>query len=810
MRVPHSTAGARLAVSLLAGTSVLAFTPAAAQDAPAETASSSSTNTIIVTALKREQDLQDVPLAITALGTEQLDDLQVNELKDVVKFLPSVSIQGGTPGFNQVYFRGVASGENANHSSSLPTVGTYLDEMPITTIQGALDIQAYDLNRIEALAGPQGTLYGASSMAGTIKLITNRPDPSGFYGAVDLELNTIAHGEMGGIVEGFVNAPISSNAAVRAVGWYRRDGGYIDNIHGTRTYPTSGIVHDNAPFVEDDYNDVEVYGGRIALGIDLNDSWTVRPTVMGQVTNTNGSFAQERSTAVTDELQTVQYNPEYSKDKWIQAALTIEGKLGSWDLVAAGGHLRRHDEVAQDYSDYAYFYDALYGYGAYFYDNDDELVSPNQYIIGEDAYRRWFGEVRVSSPQENRLRLIAGLFGQRQTHYITQHYIIDDIADSITVPGTVDNIWLTAQKRVDRDLAAFGELSYDLTDSLTATGGIRVYYYKNSLVGFFGYNYPGFTGNTVYACQGPAVVDGSPCTNLDKTTSDTDFIHKLNLTYTIDPDMLVYATWSRGFRPGGINRRGSLPPYGPDTLDNYEVGWKGTFGPVHINAAVYQQDWNNIQLSFLGANGLTEIRNAGVARIRGIELETGYSAGGLTVSLAGSYNDATIRKDFCAIANPEFDCTIDADLDGSGAIDDDNEINATLAPAGTRLPVTPRLKGSAIARYEFPIGSWDGHVQGAVSYTGDRRSDLRNFENRLLGMLNGYTTADVSVGMENDRFRIELFATNLLDSRGIIDTSVQCLETTCGDPDGISSTGGVFYDTVIKPRTVGLKLGVDF
>src|SRR3546814_330217 len=152
---------------------------------------------IVVTASKREQNLQDGPLAITAIGTEKLNELQVKEFQDVVKFLPSVTIQSLGPGFSQVYFRGVASGENANHSASLPTVGTYLDEMPITTIQGALDIHAYDLARVEALAGPQGTLYGASSMAGTIKLVTNPPDTSGTYGSVGLELNSIAHGDIG-------------------------------------------------------------------------------------------------------------------------------------------------------------------------------------------------------------------------------------------------------------------------------------------------------------------------------------------------------------------------------------------------------------------------------------------------------------------------------------------------------------------------------------------------------------------------------------------------------------------------------------
>ena len=145
----------------------------------AQQSNSNNDNDIVVTASKREQNLQDVPLAITAIGTERLDELQVKEFQDVVKFLPSVTIQTAGPGFAQVYFRGFASCENANHSASLPTVGTYLDEMPVTTIQGALDIHAYDLARVEALAGPQGTLYGASSMAGTIKLVTNRPDPSG-------------------------------------------------------------------------------------------------------------------------------------------------------------------------------------------------------------------------------------------------------------------------------------------------------------------------------------------------------------------------------------------------------------------------------------------------------------------------------------------------------------------------------------------------------------------------------------------------------------------------------------------------------
>ncbi|MGQ3101077.1 MAG: TonB-dependent receptor [Sphingopyxis solisilvae] len=782
--------------ALLLGSTILCTSGAAL----AQGSTTNDDRDIVVTASKREQNLQDVPLAITAIGAERLDELQVKEFQDVVKFLPSVTIQTLAPGFSQVYFRGVASGENANHSASLPTVGTYLDEMPITTIQGALDIHAYDLARVEALAGPQGTLYGASSMAGTIKLVTNQPDTSGTYGSLGLELNSVSRGGIGGVAEGFVNAALGERAALRLVGWYRHDAGYIDNIAGSRTYPTSGITQSNANLVEKDYNDVDTYGARLALGIELDDNWTIRPNVMGQIQKANGSFAQERSSAVSRTLQTVQYNPERGDDKWIQAAMTIEGKIGSWDLTATGGHLRRKTETESDYSDYAYFYDALYGYGAYFTDNNGDPVNPNQYIQGIDRYKRSFAEIRVASPADARIRFIGGLFWQRQAHNIEQNYIIDNIADAITVTGTGSNIWLTKQLRIDRDYAAFGEVSFDITDKLTLTGGGRVYKFDNSLVGFFGYS-AGFSSRTgEAACFAPTIVAGSPCTNLDKRTKDTDFIHKLNLTYKVSDDVMLYGTWSRGFRPGGINRRGTLPPYSPDTLDNYEFGWKTSFGQLRFNGAVYQQDWKGIQLSFLGANGLTEIRNAGIARIRGIEADLNYRSGGLSLSLGGSYNDATIRRDFCRIANPTFDCTIDPP----------GQTNALLAPAGSRLPVTAKFKGNAIARYVFPIGGMDGHVQFAANHIGKRRSDLRPFENGIVGNFKAYTTADISFGIKGEGWSSELFATNLFNSRGVINSAVQCGESICGDPDGISSTGGVFYDNVIRPRLIGIKVSKDF
>ena len=196
---------------------------------------------IVVTAQKRTEDLQSVPLSIQAFSTQRLQELNIQRFDDYVRFMPSVSYQTFGPGFAAVYMRGVASGGDGNHSASLPSVGIYLDEQPITTIQGALDVHLYDIQRVEALAGPQGTLYGASSQAGTLRIITKRPDASAFDASYGLEGNSVDGGGMGYLAEGMVNLPINDRTAVRLVGWHRHDAGYIDNVLGERTYPTSGI-----------------------------------------------------------------------------------------------------------------------------------------------------------------------------------------------------------------------------------------------------------------------------------------------------------------------------------------------------------------------------------------------------------------------------------------------------------------------------------------------------------------------------------------------------------------------------------------
>ena len=744
---------------------------------------------VVVTAQKRTENLQDVPLSVTALGTETLEAHNVDSFTDYVKLLPSVSYQSFGPGFALVYMRGVASGENGNHSGPLPSVGIYLDEQPITTIQGALDLHIYDIARVEALAGPQGTLYGASSQSGTLRIITNKPDPSGFSAAYDVQGNIIDGGDPGAGVEGYANIPINSQAAIRLVGWYQHDGGYIDNIKGTRTYPTSGATIDNTVTgtAEKNYNDVDTYGGRAALKFDLNDNWTITPTLMGQVQKANGNFAYDRNLG---DLKIQHYFPESTKDQWYQAALTIEGHISNLDVVYAGAYLNRHENERLDYTDYAYFYDVLYGYGAYFYDNGGNLIDPSQYIIGKDRFKKTSHEIRISTPKELPLRAVIGGFVQRQQHNIEQRYLVDNLTDFFDVTGWPDTIWLTEQKRVDRDYAAFGEIALDLTDQWTLTGGFRYYQARNSLFGFFGYNsnFSSRTGEA--ACFSTYQLRNAPCTNLDKEVSEEGVTPKVNLTWQYNEDIMLYATWSEGFRPGGINRRGTLPPYQSDFLTNYEFGWKTSLlnNTLRFNGAVFLADWDDIQFSYLGQNGLTEIKNANAAQVKGIEVSVDWvPTDQWTIGGGFSYINAELTQNYCGTVNP----------DGTPVTD----CAAPLAPEGTSLPITPDFKGNITARYSFVMNNFDSFIQGSLVGQTSSWADLRSSDRATIGKQPGYVTLDFLAGISRDNYSLSLFLDNATDERAQTYVYTECSVSICGAEP---------YVVPNQPRTFGIRFGQKF
>ena len=754
---------------------------------------------ITVTAQKRSENLQDVPLSIQAFSTARLEELGIGDFDDYAKYLPSVSFQKvGSPSFEHTYMRGVSSGGDGNHSGSQPSVGMYLDEQPVTTIDGNLNIHLYDIERVEALAGPQGTLYGASSQAGTIRIISNKPDPSGFKAGYDLDLNNVDHGGTGYDVEAFVNLPLTSTAAVRLVGWDQHDAGYISNVHGTVTFPTSGAVFDNAALVKKDYNTVETTGGRAALKVELNDSWTIMPTVMGQVQRTDGDFAY--NPAVGD-LEVQHYFPQYVRDSWVQSALTVEGKIGNFDLVYAGAYLLRNTHEQSDYTDYSLYYDSAYG--KYFVDNAGKLINPAQTIIGTDHYSKYSHELRISSPKENRLRFVGGLFLERQVHEILQDYVVDNgdqlgsvAPNNVSVPGWPGTLWLTDQERVDRDKAIFGELTFDITEHLSASAGLRHFTYDNSLQGFYGFNSTFSSNEGIATCFTPFVpFHGAPCSDLDRGTSGSGNSPKFNLTYKFDPDRLIYATYSKGFRPGGVNRNGggTIPPYQPDYLKNYEIGWKTSWfdNRLRFNGAVFREDWSNFQFSYLGPNSLTIITNAGQARIDGLETDLEFAATqNLTLTSGFSWLNARLTQTFCG--DPSI----------CGAPGFDPSTYEQYAPAGTRLPVTPRFKGNITARYTFPVGTYKGDIQGSAVYVGERTSDLRPLAANALGDEPSYAVFDFSAGIQMNSFHYSVYINNAFDKRAVLDRYAECDVLLCG---AIAQ-----YVVPNQPRTIGVKFGQKF
>ena len=788
-------------------------------------------NEIIITATKREENLQNVPIAVTVLGTRKLDQLNISNFEQYTRQLPSVSYQNaGAPGYTVVYMRGIATGGDGNHSGSLPSVGSYLDEQPITTIGGTLDVHIYDIARIESLAGPQGTLYGASSEAGTIRIITNKPELGVTTGRIDSEINSVDHGGIGGKLEGMINLPIADRIAFRGVAFWQHDAGYIDNIFGQQTYhapnPADDIHFDNSKFVKNNFNDTNTYGGRAALKVDLDDNWTVTPTFMYQKMKADGVFWMD---AGKPDLSTVRFQNEVSKDRFWQAALTVEGKIANFfDVTYAGAYMDRPRFSSSDYNDYTDAYDRYYqslGYTGIldyenYTDNNGNIINPRQHINASDHFRKMSHELRVATPADRPIRALVGAFYQDQKNHILQDYLVDGLATSLSVPGWANTLWLTNQNREDKDYAVFGEANWDITPQITLTAGTRYYKFDNTIIGFNGFgpdNPPGSTlgynrcltvnGLELRNDPNSALIGGglanTPCTNVGvvvngklepKRSEGTGWLYRFNAQWKPADGLMFYATWSKGYRPGGINRQPTAPPYAPDFLVNYEAGWKTTFwgNRIRWDGAIYHQKWEGIQFSFLGANSLTVIQNGRNANINGVETDINYLQGGLSLSAAAAYTNAKTSGNICNAA-----IVIDPSPDCSGTDSKGNPDYITV-PSGTRLPVTPKFKATATARYTWPVWTGHAHVQGSVSYQGSAPSDIFPDQAKLIGAIRGSTLVDLFLGYDWSRYNAEIFATNVFDERNQISRFVVC--SIC---DQVKIVPG-------RPRTIGLRLGAHF
>ena len=793
--------------SVVAATVVM---PAQAQDDD-----SAILEEVIVTAQKREQNLQDVAVSVQVLSNQQLENLNVRSFSDFIDFLPTVSYtsQGGPggPGFAQVYMRGIASGGDGNHSASMPSVGYYLDEQPVTTINQVLDIHMYDIARVETLAGPQGTLYGQGSQSGTIRIITNKPEMGVSKGGYDLEVNTVKSGDVGYNLNGFWNIPLGERAAIRLVGWYKDVGGYIDQVPTTMTFPgPQSSTINNSAFVGKNQNTVQTAGLRALLKIDLNDNWSVTPGIMYQTSDNEGYW--DHNPELFGDLKTGRLWPASGTDDWYQASLTLNGSIGDVDVVYAGAYLDRQQDYQYDYSSYteywAYYltnpdyYDAP-GYCVYYNASGDCAIG-TQYVDAKNKFTRNSHELRFQSSPDQRLRWIGGLFYQKQEHNFDLQWIVPDSDTATSVVQGSNTVWQTYQIREDRDKAVFGELTFDFTDKFTGTVGARYFEYENSLYGFNGF-LRHCTGQYIDGefVEIPAGEGGEvqyPCFDtrvLDDVAKGNDWAFKGNLEYRIDDDKMIYATWSEGFRAGGVNRARvpGIPKYAPDFVTNYEIGWKTTLadGRVRFNGAVYLLDWDDFQFGFLDftISNLTIVQNVGNSRTKGVEWDLTWAMNDSnTLTFAGSYNDAKLKTDYWRLQDEN-----DAGLPPN-------------APKGTRMPYVPKWQLTGIWRSNFDIGSLPGFFQAAVAYTGDRWNDLNTLNVPARRLMDAYTLVNLSGGIERDNWTLMVYVNNLFDERAQIDIEDP------GYGTGLSSLtrppGHAWTTTTNRPRSFGIRFGQRF
>lgn len=884
--------------AVLAGTCAQADTPA----------SEGTLEEVVVTAQKVTENLQNVPVSIETLSTQKLEQLNITDIDTYVEYLPGVTTvkglgQGGNAvGTTHLYMRGVVSGQDGNHSASQPSVGVYLDEQPVTTIDGTVDIHIYDIARIEVLEGPQGTLYGASSEAGTVRIITNKPDPTKFEAAYDISGDAVYNGGQGWEAEGFVNIPLSSILAVRIVGWDEHDPGYISNVAGTepgagigtpgtpagsRIFPTwstsqaAAGLQDYLPNTpSSDYNTLETRGGRVTAKLDLGD-WTVTPTFMGQDLAANGFFAYDPAIGP---LEINHYGPENLQDTFSQSALTIEGKVSDFDIVYSGGWFTRNTHSIADYADYSYFYDKYYGSGCNWLTEAGynylkahpgttacsgggpafggtanlpagSYVEPQEFVITRGHYTKWSQELRLTTPQDYVVHGTFGLFAERQVHEIWEQYTMPGLggdpyttdpqgfAPSLSIPGVAGNtIWLTDEERVDRDSAAFLQVNWEITKAWELTGGFRQWHYDNSLQGFYGYSagynnltlfYPGQNacgpngtqiGWNGYANQNYAPFHFAPCTDLNADVSANGHTELGRLTYKFDPDHLLYATYSTGYRPGGVNRvydpaiHSIYPPYQADYLKNYEIGWKTQWlgETLRWNGAVFVDDWNNFQFTILGPNSVSVVLNAPAAQIRGIETNFEWRAGGgFTLSGSGTWIDAKLTQNFCGAYIPgtlQLTTYCPNQEDGNGTVilfADGTRTTGPLAPSGTRLPVVPNFKADLIGRYVFTLGEYDAFGQVAYVYQDASvpllfpvfyRSGYPGEQGPHLGELPPYSLVNLSAGASKNGMRVQFLVNNLFNSLGEIGRFAALTPTSANQP----------YVVPVQPRTYWIKFGQKF
>ncbi|APZ98837.1 TonB-dependent receptor [Sphingopyxis sp. QXT-31] len=719
---------------------------AAAMPAHAEEAGESESD-IVVTAQKREQLLIDVPQSVSVVSGDALENVQAISFSDYLKLVPGLQLNQTTPGFGRLVIRGVNTGGVAS------TVAVYQDEMSFGSssglVNGAIlagDFDTFDIERIEVLRGPQGTIYGASSMGGVLKYVTKKPDT----GALEVRARGSVEATKGGdesfLGSAVVNIPLGDTLAFRASGFYRDYGGYIDSIG------TAGSD------VEKNINDSKSYGGRASLLFRPSETFSVQLSAYSQNLKTNASNNVDSDPAtgrtLYGGLTQSQFVPEGTDVQYRVYSAVVEADLGFANLVSATSYSTLRQVFRADLTtQFGGLIEAVFG-------------TPNDFFNQQTTrVRRLTQEVRLQSPESDSFEWLVGGYYTRERGLIDQEF-------NAVQPGTltpVAGLPLLGVAQLSsryREIAGFANATLHLGERFDLTFGGR------------------YSDNKQSALQvSDGVLAGGPNTLPVARSSENVFTFSVAPSFEISDQATVYARVAKGFRPGGPNVLAPGAPvelgsYSSDSLISYEVGVKAetadrTFG---IDIAAFHIDWKDIQV-FGIVNNFGINFNGGKAESNGLEFTANLRpTNGLVFSLNGAYTDATLKDDTPAQV---------------GGL------------AGDRLPYTPKYSIGANADYEWDLGGETQAHVGASLRSLSKQPAGFDFAFRSANgrqrYLPSYEVVDLRAGLDFGRYSLEVYAKNLFDSEG--KTS---FEVPGNIPLGAAGTA------VIRPRTIGATLTAGF
>ncbi len=743
------------AVSLMA---LITAPIATAQEEDAE----ARQKTIIVTATKRDESIQDVPFSINAQTAEDIARTGAANLEDVSRSVAGLSIQNLGPAQSQVAIRGVSAGQIVRDQPGVKEqVGVYLDESVISLSLFTPDLDLFDLNRVETLRGPQGTLFGSGSVGGTIRYITNQPELGEQSSSVEANVNTISDGSIGGHLKGAVNVPLGDTAAFRGVLYHTEYGGFIDSIGpgGRRN---------------EDVNDGSRSGIRAAIKFAPNDQLTITPRIVYQDLQSNGFNRAERfnwlsgQVSLPDDTQFLLTNEEVT-DETLIGDVTASYDFGALSLTSVTSYTDREILVSRDASALTHSVSQDLGFAPAIYAVPSNLRDTTE-------YQSLTQELRLSSNYDGPIQWLAGVFYAENDRDYKQRLPTpgyDAATDVALGAGTanavrngfpVDSPFNSDLSYTLEQVAVFGEATYDVTDQFSVTAGGRFYDFEETRT---------ISSGGLFANGDSGVVD---------ETSSDGFTPRVLASYDLNDFVTLNAQASQGFRLGGVNDPLNVPlctaqdraifggfqSYTDETLWNYEAGLKAQNDRMTFNAAAFYTDISDLQVTLdAGSCSSRIVFNVPSAHTAGLEAEFGWSVTeALDVSVAASVLEA------------EFDSTV---VDGTGA-----SIGGIIE--GNRLPSVPELQIAADATYRW-APTWvnaDAFVSGSVQHLGDRitqpsdqlaNQGLPAATGLVLGALTGlesprslvdleldaFTTLNLSAGLEFDAWTLTAYVTNVTD-----------------------------------------------